>query len=220
MNFQDKELMFETYQRYVKLLSESETQNQEIYQDYAKVFDNMMDTGYRTPEILSKMCAKHMNINSTEALLLDVASGTGRLGQELKTLGYEGIIDGIEASSEMIKECMKKMIYRDVKQHFLSEKYPMPYPDNTYDIVVCAGAVILGHVPPQCLDDMIRILKPGGILLFNITQLDCDKDNLVASSTQKLMNRMVLENRCKLIEEISEPSYQEDEIAFYYCYNK
>ena len=220
MDFQNQKPMLETYKKYSNLLSESGNKNQEIYQDYAKVFDEMMDTGYRTPEILSKQSMKHLNSNSEETVLLDVASGTGRFGQAIKALGYKGVIDGVEASSEMIKECTKKKIYRNVELHFLSTEYPMPFHDNAYDIVVCAGAVILGHVPYQCLEDMIRVLRPGGIMLFNVAQLECDKDNIAVTSAQKFMDKMVLENRCKLLEEISEPSYRGEEMAFYYCYKK
>ena len=224
MDCQDQDSAVETCRQFVGLFNDSGKQNQKNYQNYAKLYDKMMDTGYRTPEILSKMCMKHLKTNSADTVLLDVASGTGRIGHRLKSFGYEGVIDGIEASSEMIKES-KNEFYRDLKEHFLSEDQPMPYPDNTYDAVVCAGALCLGHIQHQCLDDMIRVLKPGGILLFNVAKLEYDKDDIAIPAVQELMNKMVSDNRCKLIEKVSEQSYQNLQFqmadkALFYCYQK
>ena len=217
-----KNSILEACNLFISRLSDSAKENQENYQSYAELYDKMMDLGYRSPDILSKMCMKHLSRNSAETVFLDVASGTGRMGQVLKSCGYKGIIDGIEASSEMIEESMKKdKVYREVKMQFLSENQPMPYPENSYDAVVCAGALCVGHIPHQCIEDMIRVLTPGGILLFNVSRLECDKDNSAVTAVQEFMKKMVSENRCQILEEICEPAwYQTDEKAYYYCFKK
>jgi len=224
MDGDDRVAVVEECRQFVNLFNDSAMENQENYQNFAEVYDRMMDTGYKTPEILSRMCMEQLNNNSSQIALLDIASGTGRLAHALRTLGYKGIIDGIEASSKMIEECIKKNnIYREVKEHFLSEDQPMPYSDDTYDIVICAGALCMGHIPYQCIRDMIRVLKPGGIFLFNVSRLVFDKNNVAIPAIQEFMNQMMSENRCKLVQESSElayenPLYKMAEKSFFYCY--
>ena len=221
MDSKNLKSVIETYEEFHNLLGNATKETYAVYQNIARSYDDIMDHRYRSPEILSKLCVKYLANNSVETVLLDVASGTGRTGHALRASGYKGIIDGIEASSKMIEECMKKKkIYRKVKEHYLTKNHPMPFSDNTYDVVVCAGALLLGHVPHQCLQDMIRVLRPGGILLFNVSRLDCDIANIAILAVQTFMKQMVLENRCNLIEEILEPSYEGAEIAYYYCYRK
>jgi len=228
MGDHNKVSVIEECKKFISTLSESGKENQEQYDNYAELYDKMMDMGYKTPEILAEMCMKHLNKNLSETVLLDVASGTGLMAQTLKTFGYKGSIDGIEANAKMIEECMKKnKIYREIKQHYLSEDQPMPYSDDTYDIVICAGALCMGHIPPECIRDMIRVLKSEGILLFNVANLECDKKNVTNQAVKELMNQMALENRCKLVEEVSKVGFENPqqkvqfaEKTFYYCFRK
>lgn len=40
--------------------------------------------------------------------------------------------------------------------------------DNTYDAVVGTGTLASGHVGPDAFDELIRITKPGGHIVFTV----------------------------------------------------
>jgi len=201
MDRQDNILMTEECRKFLSIFNDSRKEAQEHYKNYAELYDKMMDTGYKSPDVLGKMCMQFLKNNSSKTQLLDIASGTGLMAQALKRWGYKGVIDGIEANPKMIEECMKKDIhYRDIKEHFLSEDQPMPYSDNTYDVIICASALSLGH-------------------------LITDKDNTAKSTAEEFMNRMVFESRCKLVQKVTEPAYENPrfqlpEKSTFYCYMK
>jgi len=225
MNVQASVTTIDECRKFLSSLNDSREKTQELYQNYAEIYDKMMDAGYKTPDVLGRMCMNHLKSNSSKTLLLDIASGTGLMAQALKRWGFKGVIDGIEANSKMIEECIKKdILYRDIKEHFLSEDHPMPYSDNTYDVIICASALSLGHIPHQCIQDMIRILKPEGLLLFNVTRNITDYDNIAVSAVEDFMKRMMSENRCKLIQKVAETSFENTHFCmpkpFFHCYMK
>ena len=55
-------------------------------------------------------------------------------------------------------------IYDKVHAHDMS-KYPWPFPSNTYDGSMCNGVLIYVD-DPNCLDEFVRVMKPGGICVI------------------------------------------------------
>ena len=59
-----------------------------------------------------------------------------------------------------------------------------PIEDNTYDAMLCSAGMFPGSIVPQAFKELLRIVKPGGILAWNIADnyegfneffLSCDK---------------------------------------------
>jgi len=100
-------------------------------------------------------------------LLLDVATGTGRLPRALlRQPSFHGRIIGLDLSRGMLSEAVHQtekfadrltFIWQDARQ--------LPFDDNTFDVVACLEALEFMPSPREVLAEMARVLRPGGVLL-------------------------------------------------------
>ncbi len=65
----------------------------------------------------------------------------------------------------MLKYAETLSSYDRLYEHDLGE--PLPEPDNAFAAVTCFGSLGPGHAPARCLDEFVRITKPGGHVIFN-----------------------------------------------------
>ena len=75
--------------------------------------------------------------------------------------------DGLDISEEML-EIAKTKGYRNLTYGSLQKKLPIK--DNIYDVVFCVGVFTHGHVHSDGLNELVRITKKGGILIFTINE--------------------------------------------------
>jgi SAM-dependent methyltransferase len=45
---------------------------------------------------------------------------------------------------------------------------PLDLPDGHFAAVVASGVFTEGHAPPSSFDELIRVTRPGGHLVFNV----------------------------------------------------
>lgn len=136
------------------------------YDGWAGDYDaDMSGWGYRHPSVIAGMVGRHAP--STGTVILDAGCGTGVLGETLSVLGY-GTIDGIDLSEGMLAVAGAKGCYRELKQQMLGEV--LDFATGSYDVIVSSGVMTPGHAPASCLDELARILKPGGHMIVTITE--------------------------------------------------
>src|SRR5258707_9194068 len=94
--------------------------------------------------------------------LLDVAIGPGALAGEAANRGASPV--GIELSPQMIE--LARRLYPGIDFREADVEH-LPFPDDTFDAVVCAFG--LGHFPrPEvAVAESVRTLLPGGRLAFS-----------------------------------------------------
>jgi ubiquinone/menaquinone biosynthesis C-methylase UbiE len=101
--------------------------------------------------------------------VLDVGCGTGTLAIAAKRhVGPHGSVDGIDPSPEMISRAEKKAAKAGATVGFKEAvAEALPFPDAAFDAAL--ASVMLHHLPRdarrQCLNEIRRVLKPGGRLL-------------------------------------------------------
>ena len=102
-------------------------------------------------------------------LLLDVAAGTGRLPLALlRQLEFDGHIVGTEAALKMIALAQRKTKgYTNRCTWVQQPAYPLPFPDQAFDAVTCLEALEFFPNQEQAIAEMVRVLRPGGILLIS-----------------------------------------------------
>ena len=44
----------------------------------------------------------------------------------------------------------------------------LPYETGSYDAVVSSGVLTTGHAPAASLDELVRIIRPGGHIVFTL----------------------------------------------------
>ena len=100
-------------------------------------------------------------------LVLDVATGTGRLpGFLLEAPTFNGRVVGLDASRKMLgfaAEKLRPFGHRASLVQQVADK--LPFAANQFDLVTCLEALEFFPSDTAALQEMIRVLKPGGILL-------------------------------------------------------
>ena len=59
-------------------------------------------------------------------------------------------------------------IYKKIEKIDLNKT--LKFKDNMYDVLMCVGTFTYGHVKPKALDELIRIIKNGGLICFTINE--------------------------------------------------
>jgi len=105
-----------------------------------------------------------------DPLVLDVASGTGRLAQALfAEPGFTGKVVGVDHSRRMLSEALRALRKRAGERLFLivQDAAALGFQDAAFDCVTCLEALEFMGNPKRVIDEMVRVLKPGGVLLLS-----------------------------------------------------
>ncbi len=98
-------------------------------------------------------------------LVLDVATGTGRLPLALiRHKGYRGHVIGVDLSRRMLDQAIGKVPGYRV-QWVCAPAESLPFPAETFDVVTCLEAIEFMTRREAAISEMLRVLRPGGILL-------------------------------------------------------
>lgn len=102
------------------------------------------------------------------ALILDVAAGTGRMARAVEAADL--LPDArwvlLDASANMLAQA-RKLVHLPGRAHFLHcRAYPLPFPDDTFDAVVCLEAMEFMRRRDAVLAELVRVLRSGGLLLI------------------------------------------------------
>jgi ubiquinone/menaquinone biosynthesis C-methylase UbiE len=100
-------------------------------------------------------------------LVLDVATGTGRLPRALlRQPPFEGRVIGLDLSRRMLCEAVRRTAqFADRLTFIWQDASELPFKDGVFDAVTCLEALEFVPDPRHLLDELIRVLRPGGVLL-------------------------------------------------------
>lgn len=135
-----------------------------LYDRWAEGYDaEMSAAGYRHPSIALALMARHLPRGA--APLLDAGAGTGLLGEWLGILGWPEV-EALDISEGMLAVAARRGVYRAL--HRLALGGPLPFADGHFAAVVCAGVFTTGHVGAEGLDELVRVCRPGGVLVLTV----------------------------------------------------
>ncbi len=137
---------------------------QERYDQWATDYDRDLeeDFAWNAPQTAANVFAKLVPIS---AKVLDAGAGTGLVGEALASLGYRDLV-AIDLSQGMLNEARSKNVYKELHQMVLGEK--LGFDSDRFDGVISVGVFTLGHAPVSAFDELIRVTKPGGHLVFTL----------------------------------------------------
>ncbi len=100
--------------------------------------------------------------------ILDVATGTGRLPLTLLRQPRCGAaVIGLDLSTKMLRIAAGQLITcRERATLLQAAAAPLPFADERFQVVTCLEALEFFDDTPAALDEMLRVLRPGGWLLI------------------------------------------------------
>jgi ubiquinone/menaquinone biosynthesis C-methylase UbiE len=100
-------------------------------------------------------------------LILDVATGTGRVPlYVLNTPTFNGRVIGLDAAEKMLELAVEKLRPFGHRASFVQQTADtLPFPDNTFDAVTCLESLEFFPSETAALQEMVRVLCPGGTLM-------------------------------------------------------
>ncbi|MEM9277913.1 MAG: class I SAM-dependent methyltransferase [Pseudomonadota bacterium] len=136
-----------------------------MYDRWAKVYDRDLETSeYRQPA----RCAEALSsqLKSKDATVLDVGCGTGLSGLALSQAGFQQI-DGCDLSEGMLEKAGQLDVYGRLFACDLN-KPPLDVADEQYDAITAVGVFSFGHIMPDAVDELLRVIKPDGIIIIGL----------------------------------------------------
>lgn len=185
--------------------------------EIAKYYDKWAETGeydthlnpdrYTGPECAARALASNFSTEERPRVrILDVAAGTGRLGAELYSLGFRNI-DALDPSEGMLNKAKERHIYTNFINDFIGLENPVPVNDATYDGLAVSGGFGEGHIPVSALLEMIRIVRPGGIICIAVREEYLEYVSEYKGTLEPYMNNLERDGKWKLISRENVPNY-------------
>ncbi|MES0001435.1 class I SAM-dependent methyltransferase [Mesorhizobium sp. M0051] len=135
-----------------------------LYNSWSQTYDaDMSAAGYRHPTICLALLARHLPRGA--APLLDAGAGTGLIGEWLNIAGCPEV-EALDISEGMLAQAARKGVYSAL--HCLALGGHLPFADGAYAGIISAGVFTSGHVGVEGLDELIRICRPGGVIVLTV----------------------------------------------------
>lgn len=143
-----------------------------LYDLYARQYDAIKDYDPATEhEYLARPILDSLP-HVPAPLVLDVATGTGRLPLALlEQPDFQGRIIALDLSRRMVRIAAQKLAPYSSRVTLMHHAAgALPFPDNTFDLVTCLEALEFMPDPRRALDELVRVLRPGGLLVITNRQ--------------------------------------------------
>lgn len=101
-----------------------------------------------------------------DARILDMGAGTGRLSRTILPLvNFKGTVFNLEPSKEMLA-LGRHHTNSDRAPWLRGYAVPLPFDEATFDLVACLEVLEFTPDPNATLQELIRVLRPGGWLII------------------------------------------------------
>ena len=173
----------------------SSTNNTELadrYDEWAGSYDKDLDTdfGWLSPR---KAVEAFAGLVPRNGRVLDAGAGTGLVGELLHGLGYEDLV-AMDLSQGMLDAAARKNVYKEF--HRMAMGSPLDFPSNAFDGVISVGVFTVGHAPPASFDELTRVTRPGGHIVFSLRPDIYEQDGF-----REKQSSLEAEGKWRLVEE-------------------
>jgi len=99
------------------------------------------------------------------AAILEIAPGPGYFAVELARRGYR--VSGLDISHTMVQIATERARRAGLTVDFRhGDAARLPFPDDGFELIVCQAAFKNFREPVAALDEMHRVLRPGGVAVI------------------------------------------------------
>jgi SAM-dependent methyltransferase len=139
-----------------------------LYERFTRPLVGRFFFGGKMDETEERRVALEMLNLSAGGRALDVGCGPGNYTRSLAEIAQNGLVIGIDASEPMIASAAKRgggsnLVY------VRGDGSVLPFLDGVFDAISCIGAIHMMEEPMLALDEMVRVLVPGGRLVIVAT---------------------------------------------------
>lgn len=144
--------------------SRNEQELAERYDEWATTYDEDLDKdfGWFGPTFAVETAVKYLQKGDR---ILDAGAGTGLVGKLLSERGYTHLV-AMDLSEGMLNEARKKNAYKEFYRMVMGK--PLAFPSDSFDAVISVGVLTVGHAPASSLDELVRVTRPGGYIVFSL----------------------------------------------------
>ncbi|MEO0647415.1 MAG: class I SAM-dependent methyltransferase [Cyanobacteria bacterium J06650_10] len=173
--------MKESHQR-VQWVYEAKS-NQELetkYDQWADIYDQDLTEEFvwKSPQAAATVLEKHVE---SSAKILDAGAGTGLVGECLAKAGFNNLV-AMDLSSGMLDVAKQKQVYCEYHQMVLGEL--LAFASNEFDATISVGVFTQGHAPAKSLNELVRITKPNGMIVFSLRVETYEQDGFKEQQTE------------------------------------
>ena len=118
---------------------------------------------------IGRSLAEAVNADA-ETRFLEIGVGTGRIALPLAELGYD--VTGVDISREMLAKLREKLAAHVAAGRALrlraeeADVHVLPFKDAEFDAVIAVHVFHLVEDPRRAVEEVFRVLRPGGSLLI------------------------------------------------------
>ncbi len=136
-----------------------------VYDDFARVWDqHIAAPALKQVNQLIEQWVK------PGAVVLDAGAGTGERTLAILQQSQPGKVIAFDASEGMLAVARSKI--RDPRVQFMrGDVHHLPFADNTFDVVVSTWVIEIMADPRAVVQEFIRVIKPGGIVMYAFCSL-------------------------------------------------
>lgn len=145
----------------------------ETYKEWSSCYEeDSMQLGYVGHKSVVSKWLEYCSVrtNSSKHKIFDAGCGTGFVGDALASAipSFSSTIElyGGDLSPDMLSIADSKLLYKDLRTLNLKER--LPYNQESFDSVLCAGVFVQGHCGPESLSNMTQVLKRDCFLIATI----------------------------------------------------
>ena len=145
-------------------LYSSSKDKEQTYNRWAVTYESDMvdDMEYVAHKHAAKLFGQY--VNDFDARVLDIACGTGLVGEELRNFGYRSI-DGTDFSAEMLRVSRERGVYQGLFKHDFT--HPLDLPEK-YDALICVGLFAFNEPKITDLIHVIHTVKPAHYCIVTV----------------------------------------------------
>lgn len=141
----------------------SDSEREAAYDAWANHYDaDVFKFGYRVPAVLAAVFGRFVDVDAGP--VLDAGCGTGLQTEALVMAGYGPFI-GVDLSSKMLSIARRKGLYKSLHKMNLGQ---LDFEADTFKTALCCGAISPGHAGPETFGELIRVTRPGGLIVFSL----------------------------------------------------
>lgn len=137
-----------------------------IYQKYCNLKDDVYVSEENGRRLAARIILKKIARLARRGKILDIGCATGFLLDEARKMGFDAY--GVEISRWAAQFC-RQQFNLNIFEGLLKEA---EFPYNFFDAVVMVDSIEHLTNPKRTLEEIRRILKPGGILVISTPDMD------------------------------------------------